>query len=300
MKKYRIVMIVALLAALLSACSTKKGEPATEKSTENKQETVQPETRKPVIQILEETESAAAPETSAAAETPAAGIGGIGNAGTGADAAAKPESKAETKKETKAVKETEPVKVYSVEAFEKTMYATSSVNVRANYTTQSKVITSLSPGQKVKVTGKSANGWMRIIYNGKDAYVYQKYLSDSAPKASVTGPVPAQSQTAGNVQPEGPLPGSTSPLPGSTSPLPGSTSPTPGSTSEGLSPGNGNVTIVAPAPAGNTSGYSGTPQGPGASGGPGESGSSSGGPGNSASWSGGPGSGTSSSGGPGM
>lgn len=178
MKRYCRIAIAVTIAAMLSACSSKSDEPATEKEKDSTELVVQtqPESREPDIRIQEEEPTLAEPETSAPESTQAA----------------EPSKPAETKSaqtKTAAVKETEPAKVYSVKAFESTMYATASVNVRANYTTQSEVLTSLSPGQKVLVTGKSANGWMRIIYDGQDAYVYQKYLADQAPqKKSETAP----------------------------------------------------------------------------------------------------------------
>ena len=234
MRRYQVAMITVLLAALLTSCSKKADEPATERSQENVQETVQTETRKPVIEIMDETEAASEPETSAPtetsapAETRADGTAGVGETGAvvSSEAAA----------ETKPVKKVEAPKTYSVEAFEDTMYATASVNVRASYTTQSEVLTSLSVGQKVRVTGKSANGWMRIIYDGRDAYVYQKYLSGSAP-----GQKTEKSKTAPVTAPKAP-----ESQPSSSSPAPGSLSDSPA-----MSPGE--VPIVSPAPTNNTS-----------------------------------------------
>ena len=69
--------------------------------------------------------------------------------------------------------------VYAVTAVQKTMYVTQPVHVRASYTTKSDVLTSFGTGQKVAVTGQSANGWMRITYKGGEAYIYKKYLSSS-------------------------------------------------------------------------------------------------------------------------
>lgn len=299
MRKYHVIMTAVVFAALLSACSGKSGKAATEKSKENTQETVQTETRTPDIQILEETETSASQETGASAGTLISGgesagaAGGIaaGSAETGSAAgsagaqAAGAEANAAVKAETSAVKETEEVKVYSVEAFETTMYAASAVNVRSNYTTQSDVLTSLSPGQKVKVTGRSANGWMRIIYNGKDAFVYEKYLSDSAPKQSAAGPIPVENKTPGTSQTESVSPG---------------TVVAPGGSSDTSFMTPGNVTIVDPLPGGTS-----VPGGTSAPGGASVSGGTSPGPGPGASGSmgGGPGGGQGSSypmAGPGM
>lgn len=188
MRRYYRIILTALVAVMLSACAGKSDEPATERAKEPTEAVVptQPESRAPDIQIAEETSAAAEAETGVQESTQAA-----------TEAAG--QSTAETQAaKTQPSRETEPAKVYSVEAFETTMYATASVNVRASYTTQSEVLTSLTPGQKVQVTGRSANGWMRIIYDGRDAFVYQKYLSDGAPTTEPATTRPdreAESQT---------------------------------------------------------------------------------------------------------
>ena len=178
MIKYRGILLAAVAAAMLCACSGKSDEPVKEQT----EASAGTESRRAEIQILDETPAATEPETSVQESIPeTAGAAGGETAGqvlsetktSGTDAAG-----------ANAAKETEAAKVYSVEAFEKTMYATANVNVRSSYTTKSDVLTSLTPGQKVKVTGRSANGWMRVIYEGRDAFVYQKYLSDSVPDSS--------------------------------------------------------------------------------------------------------------------
>lgn len=232
MRKYRGILIAVAAAAMLCACSGKSDEPAKEKPEEYTTEPVQPESRRAEIQILDETPAATQPETGA--QESAQGriqdsvkpAGGEENAGQ-----AKGEAKAAV---VDAARETEAVKVYSVEAFEKTMYATANVNVRASYTTKSEVLTSLTPGQKVKVTGRSANGWIRVIYDGGDAFVYQKYLSDSAPKTEQA--VTETKQAGINSTP----PGNPEPAPGVAT-YPGNTEKDPPMTP-------GEIPIVEPAP----------------------------------------------------
>lgn len=178
MIKYRGILIAAAAAAMLCACSGKSVEPVKEMT----EATAETESRRAEIQILDETPAPVQPETSAQESiqetTGEAGTEKAGQAASGAEVSGTGAAGAN------AVKETEAPKVYSVEAFEKTMYATANVNVRTSYTTKSEVLTSLAPGQKVKVTGRSANGWMRVIYEGRDAFVYQKYLSDNVPDSS--------------------------------------------------------------------------------------------------------------------
>lgn len=232
MRKYRGILIAVAAAAMLCACFGKSDDPAKEKPEEYTTESAQPESRKAVIQILDETPAATQPETGSQEseqeriQEGAKAAEGKGNAGQGTGG-----TKAAV---TDAVRETEAAKVYSVEAFEKTMYATANVNVRASYTTKSKVLTSLTPGQKVKVTGRSANGWIRVIYDGGDAFVYQKYLSDSAPKQE---PAVRESAQAGiNSTP-----------PGNPEPAPG-VATYPGNPVEDPHMTPGEIPIVEPAP----------------------------------------------------
>lgn len=192
MKKYRFILFAAAAAVLLCGCFGKSAEQAQEKTKENTETSAEPGSRMPEIQILDETSVPTEPETSAQenlAESAGAAAGEDAGQNAGQDIR-------ETKDAgTTAAMETEAAKVYTVEAFEKTMYATANVNVRTSYTTKSKALASLTPGQKVKVTGRSANGWMRVIYEGQDAFVYQKYLSDSVPKPEQSAASPAQPGT---------------------------------------------------------------------------------------------------------
>lgn len=59
----------------------------------------------------------------------------------------------------------------------KTMYAIKSVRVRESASTDSSVVGGLTPGQDVKATGETSNGWIRVSYNGSTAYVSKAYLS---------------------------------------------------------------------------------------------------------------------------
>lgn len=62
-----------------------------------------------------------------------------------------------------------------------TMYAKSSVNVRSLPSTDGTRFGSLAKNQAVTVTGKcNETGWYRITYNDCEAYVSNKYLSDTA------------------------------------------------------------------------------------------------------------------------
>lgn len=69
---------------------------------------------------------------------------------------------------------------YTVKDMEsKTMYAIKSVRIRESASTDSAVVGGLTPGQDVKATGETSNGWIRISYDGGSAYVSKSYLSTS-------------------------------------------------------------------------------------------------------------------------
>lgn len=68
-----------------------------------------------------------------------------------------------------------------------TMYATTTVNVRSSYSTNSDKLGSLTKAKSVKRTGigtGAAAGWSRIEFNGKVAYVSSDYLSATKPQVS--------------------------------------------------------------------------------------------------------------------
>lgn len=65
----------------------------------------------------------------------------------------------------------------SFSSVNQTVYATSSVNVRASYTTSSRKIGSLSAGDSITRTGIGSNGWSRVTYNGQTAYINTEYLA---------------------------------------------------------------------------------------------------------------------------
>ncbi|WP_297739126.1 SH3 domain-containing protein [uncultured Tessaracoccus sp.] len=67
-----------------------------------------------------------------------------------------------------------------------TVQATTRVHVRTQPTTNSKSLTILNPGAKVHASG-TANGWTKVTWNGRVAYVYSKYLTTTRqPAAPVT------------------------------------------------------------------------------------------------------------------
>lgn len=64
---------------------------------------------------------------------------------------------------------------------DETMYAVQDCNVRENWTTDSNKVGYLKEGQEIKRTGIGENGWSKIDYNGKVAYVATRLLSKEKP-----------------------------------------------------------------------------------------------------------------------
>lgn len=64
----------------------------------------------------------------------------------------------------------------------KKMFSTGPLHVRDNYNDHANIIATLTKGEGVKVTGVSDSGWDEIEYNAKKAYVFGKYLTDTAPR----------------------------------------------------------------------------------------------------------------------
>ena len=86
----------------------------------------------------------------------------------------------------------EPAKV-EIKAADEKVWASDTVHVRESYTTDSNVLGDLAPGNEITRTGVCENGWSRVNYNGKDAFVYSQYLTTTQP-ASPSSPAPAKPQ----------------------------------------------------------------------------------------------------------
>ncbi|MHB1008963.1 MAG: C40 family peptidase [Propionibacteriaceae bacterium] len=66
------------------------------------------------------------------------------------------------------------------------MTATTTVNVRAGASTGTPVVGVLQPGTSVTATGPSMNGWTKITFNGRAAYVSTAYLRSAASTTATT------------------------------------------------------------------------------------------------------------------
>lgn len=88
---------------------------------------------------------------------------------------------------------------YTFTEMNTTMYAKSSVNVRSLPSTDGTRVGSLSTNQEVTVTGQcNETGWYRIACSDGEAYVSDKYLSDTKLE-EVTSTSAADANTAANV-----------------------------------------------------------------------------------------------------
>ena len=91
-------------------------------------------------------------------------------------------------------KPTEP-KV-GIKEVNETVYATSTVNVRSGPGTSYEKLGQLAKGDKLTRTGICDNGWSRVVYNGKVAYVSSSYLTTTNPNSNTGGNTPGN--TSGN------------------------------------------------------------------------------------------------------
>lgn len=94
---------------------------------------------------------------------------------------------------------------YTYTDLNKTMYATSAVNVRDLPSTDGSKVGSLSKGQAVTVTGQcNETKWYRITLNGSVAYVSNNYLTDTKPQEETPAPPSSENTTPSNPAPSEP------------------------------------------------------------------------------------------------
>lgn len=106
----------------------------------------------------------------------------------------------QTSVQTEKPKEETSAETVKTEAPKKIMYLNDDVvNVRAQSNTSSKILTTLSIGDKVTVLSKPNNDWYEISFNGGKGYISSQYLSDTKvekPKQTAqTAAKPAQPTT---------------------------------------------------------------------------------------------------------
>ena len=78
---------------------------------------------------------------------------------------------------------------FSLVAMDKTMYATTVINIRSGCSTDDQILGGVAPGEAIKVTGSVQRngqdfGWYQVSYNGGTGYVSASFVSDTAPSTS--------------------------------------------------------------------------------------------------------------------
>lgn len=87
----------------------------------------------------------------------------------------------------------------NIRAVDEIVYTTAGVHIRELYTTDSQVLASLAKGDSIKRTGVCDNGWSRVQFEDRDAYIYGDYLTTekpekNAPAAQTSGEPPVTLQ----------------------------------------------------------------------------------------------------------
>lgn len=90
-------------------------------------------------------------------------------------------------------------KKINIRAVDEIVYTTAGVHIREQYTTDSQVLASLAKGDSIKRTGVCDNGWSRVQFEDRDAYIYGDYLTTekpekNAPAAQTNGEPPVTLQ----------------------------------------------------------------------------------------------------------
>lgn len=81
--------------------------------------------------------------------------------------------------DTEITKETTTKKAQYREVDE-TVYATANVNIRKSASTSSDVIGGLKKGENIKRIAVGDNGWSKVTYNGKTAFIASEYLAENS------------------------------------------------------------------------------------------------------------------------
>ena len=155
-----MILLAGLSVSMLTGCGqTETASTADTQTTETTAQPEEPEQAEEVVTETTETEVSSVEEPEATTEP------------------STEEPEANTEPSTEEVTE-EPKPEYTYTNMSATMYATQTVNVRNLPNTDGEKVGSLSTNQEVAITGQASTGWYRIQYNGSEAYVSNKYLSD--------------------------------------------------------------------------------------------------------------------------
>lgn len=174
--KKRTVLLIGLLGCLLFTTIQGCGQPAEEETVSVVEETVSESVEESVSvseemtaseeETIEETEESSVEETV-------------------------PIETETTTEETEVPTETETIEEVSITEMDVTMYATTGVNVRESYSSESNKLRTVGIGEAVHVTGQTADGsWYRIEDAGVgEGFISAQYLSTEKPV--IEQPAPA-------------------------------------------------------------------------------------------------------------
>ena len=173
-----MILLASLTVSMLTGCGqTETASTADTQTTETTAQPEEPEQAEEVVTESTETEIASAEEPEATTE---------------------PSTEEVTPELTEEPEPTEePAPEYTYTDMNATMYATQTVNVRNLPSTDGEKVGSLSTNQEVAITGQASTGWYRIEYNGGEAYVSNKYLSDEKVEVQAPAEKPADNVGSG-------------------------------------------------------------------------------------------------------
>ena len=192
MKKnlFSILLVVVMTLAMV-ACGTQETTNDVPVSTETIEATVESDENSEAVSETEQATEAPVDEVVETVDETVESESSEATSETESDeVASTPDSEA-VESEASEPETSEPE--FTVTEVSKTLYAVQSVNVRSGPSTDYDKIGGLTTNQEVQVTGQASTGWYRFTWtDGREAYVSDKYLSDSKVEK------PAASETPSN------------------------------------------------------------------------------------------------------
>lgn len=165
--KKRTVLLIGLLGCLMFTTIQGCGQPAEEET----------------VSLVEETVSESIEESTVSEETTASEEETIEETEESLVEETIPIETETTTEETEVPTETETIEEVSITEMDATMYATTGVNVRESYSSESNKLRTVGIGEAVHVTGQTADGsWYRIEdTEAGEGFISAQYLSTEKP-----------------------------------------------------------------------------------------------------------------------
>jgi hypothetical protein len=194
MKKITVILLsLALTLSMLPGCSSKEVA-ETQPEIDDQIEAVAEQPEQDPAEEAEPQEPDTAPEIETVSYSEASDTQEAQQEPEAADEAQEPEEEQvdeeiEPEEQTKETEQEPEISLFDI--CNETVYATSTVNIRAWYSTDSDKLGSLSYGQSIvrigtgKV-GTEAEGWSKVEFNGGEAYIYSEYISTIQPVTTST------------------------------------------------------------------------------------------------------------------